>query len=200
CARRPATCLAENAGGTCAISPVRPSIARSTAARSGAGAVRTTTPVRSSVSVSAPSATVASYTLGSPSRYGRSRVARPTRSTRSPVANGSSVPPCPTRLTPSARRAIATTSWDVTPAGLSTSSRPSIAGILVGRGRLVRLAFVAQLREQRFDARGVRGRFVPPEFDFGREPELERARDERAQVRGEAAQALEGRLLRGVVA
>src|SRR3954468_11381574 len=54
------------------------------------------------------------------------RVARPTSTSSSPVANGSSVPACPT-LTPrpSRRRTKATTSWEVTPAGLSTRRTPS---------------------------------------------------------------------------
>ena len=38
--------------------------------------------------------------------YGISRVPRPTSTTSSPVANGSSVPVCPTRRAPSARRTI----------------------------------------------------------------------------------------------
>src|SRR5215213_485896 len=54
------------------------------------------------------------------------RVARPTRISRRPVANGSSVPACPTfvRLG-SERRTSATTSCDVTPAGFARSSTPS---------------------------------------------------------------------------
>src|SRR4051794_9085047 len=57
------------------------------------------------------------------------RVPRPTPMISSPVANGSSVPACPT-LTPfpSRRRIWATTSCEVMPAGLSTSSIPSELG------------------------------------------------------------------------
>src|SRR5579862_2031323 len=43
--------------------------------------------------------------------------------TRTPVAMGSRVPACPTRLVPARRRMRATTSWDVMPPGLSTMTR-----------------------------------------------------------------------------
>src|SRR6185312_7983971 len=170
------------------------------AACAGTGAERTTAPVPSSVSVSSPNFMVAAYTFGSPSRYGRSRVARPTRRTSKPVANGSSVPPCPTRRTGRARRAMATTSCDVMPAGLSTRTNPSIVGILIARRRIDGRRVVAQTREERFDARRVLGRFVAAELDFRREAQAQRAGDERAQVRGEARQALERRAVRGLVA
>src|SRR3954470_5873625 len=45
-------------------------------------------------------------------------------STSTPVAIGSSVPACPTLRVPMIRRARATTSCDVMPAGLSTITRP----------------------------------------------------------------------------
>src|SRR3954451_14420949 len=55
------------------------------------------------------------------------RVARPTSTISSPVANGSSVPAWPTRRMPgSSRRTIATTSCEVFPAGLSTRITPSM--------------------------------------------------------------------------
>src|SRR4051812_43012250 len=42
-----------------------------------------------------------------------------------PVAIGSSVPACPTRRVPARRRNLPTTSCDVHPAGLSTTTSPS---------------------------------------------------------------------------
>src|SRR6188472_1452062 len=54
------------------------------------------------------------------------RRARPTRTSRSPVANGSSVPAWPALRTPSARRVASVRSCEVLPAGLSTRTRPSI--------------------------------------------------------------------------
>src|SRR3954469_6412697 len=59
------------------------------------------------------------------------RVARPTSTSSRPVANGSSVPAWPTLTpAPSCRRTRATTSCDVTPAGLSTSRTPSALELL----------------------------------------------------------------------
>ena len=56
-------------------------------------------------------------------------MARPISTSSSPVANGSSVPACPTFTPrPSRRRIAATTSWDVTPAGLSARRTPSASG------------------------------------------------------------------------
>jgi hypothetical protein len=75
--------------------PVSDRSADRIAASAGGGASRITVPVESSVSVSAPNFIDASYTLGSMSRKLASRVARPRRSTSSPVANGSRVPRCP---------------------------------------------------------------------------------------------------------
>src|SRR5262245_53168956 len=54
------------------------------------------------------------------------RVPRPTPMISRPAANGSSVPACPPlNPLPSRRRIRATTSCDVTPAGLSTKRIPS---------------------------------------------------------------------------
>src|SRR5262245_40501919 len=60
-----------------------------------------------------------------PERNVARRVALPIIRTRRPVAIGSSVPACPIRLSPRARRAVATTSCDVGPSGLSIRSTPS---------------------------------------------------------------------------
>jgi len=50
--------------------------------------------------------------------------------TSTPVAMGSSVPAWPTRRVPARRRIRATTSWDVHPAGLSTTRSPGGASLL----------------------------------------------------------------------
>jgi len=52
------------------------------------------------------------------------RVAAPTTTTRSPLAAGSRVPRWPAARIRSPRRTRSTTSCDVTPVGLSTTSRP----------------------------------------------------------------------------
>ena len=50
----------------------------------------------------------------------------PTATTSTPVASGSSVPAWPTWRSPKRRRSMPTTSWLVTPAGLSTMARPCV--------------------------------------------------------------------------
>src|SRR5581483_9517166 len=60
---------------------------------------------------------------------------RPTRTISSPVANGSSVPAWPV-LAPRSLRTRATTSWEVAPRGLSTSSTPGPGGSAVTRDEL----------------------------------------------------------------
>src|SRR5581483_298170 len=56
-----------------------------------------------------------------------SLVARPRTMMRRPVALGSRVPQWPTFLMPNWRRMTSTISWEVGPAGLSTSNAPSKA-------------------------------------------------------------------------
>src|SRR4051812_36179875 len=58
-----------------------------------------------------------------------------------PVAKGSSVPVWPTLRVPRPRRTWSTTSWDAGPAGLSTTSTPSIALLVVVFGRGVGSGF-----------------------------------------------------------
>src|SRR3954471_9909099 len=135
----------------------------------------------------------ASYTLGSASRYGSNRVARPTSSTRSPVAKGSSVPPWPILRVPTARRATATASCDVRPAGLSTSSTPSVVLVLVD-DRFP----VLDLLEERLDARCARDALVEAEGDLGSGAQLQVAADARAEMCGEALEPFEGGFLLGV--
>src|SRR3712207_5492964 len=118
------------------------------------------------------------------------------------------------RLVRSARRATATTSCDVTPAGLSTSRSPPavarartlpLAGILLGGRRAVGVVrgaaggferrplvgLLADLTEQRLDAGGARDALVGSEGDLGGHAQPERAPDAAAQVRGDAGQPLE---------
>src|SRR5271167_3629788 len=60
-------------------------------------------------------------------------VARPTSTSSSPVANGSSVPAWPVFTPPSARRTAATTLCELMPAGLSSSSTPSARSCAAAR-------------------------------------------------------------------
>src|SRR5205085_6394773 len=120
-----------------------------------------------------------------------SRVPRPTRMTSNPVANGSKVPACPTRCDPATRRTIATTSCDVTPGGLSTSSKPpaSVVGVSIGKrwnGSLF------DLGEETLDVRRVGDALVSFETDFGSEPQTQRLTNARAQEARDTRQPLEG--------
>src|SRR5919202_2822393 len=58
-----------------------------------------------------------------------SRVARPSRTGKTPSASGSSVPAWPTRFWPASRRTLATTSWEVQPGSLCTFRMP-LVGVL----------------------------------------------------------------------
>src|SRR2546423_13985174 len=122
-ARWPPTLIALTALGTWEISPVkalRPARIASSST-SPAGAEDTTGPSASSVTVACPSRIVAAYPLSAPITYVSNRVARPTPSTSTPVAIGSSVPPCPTRRVFARRRIRATTSCEAIPVGLTTA-------------------------------------------------------------------------------
>src|SRR6185437_2930283 len=169
----PCTFFAENSGGTCGITPVSRGIAASTASRDGRAAVRITSPVGSPVSVSSPNRIVASYTLGSLSMKVARRVARPSSRTSSPVANGSSVPRWPILRSAYTRRAISTTSCDVMPAGLSTSSRPDTPVSSPFTVRVFRL----YLRQERLDARCFRRCLVDLEIELGGQPQSQCAAD-----------------------
>src|SRR2546425_2022286 len=111
-ARSPSIFTAEYAGGRCSYRPRNLPI--TSASCDGVilvqGAVATTEPVTSSVSVVTPSRMTPSYDFGHSVAKVASRVARPTTSTSNPLANGSSVPRWPTRCSPSVRRTISTTS------------------------------------------------------------------------------------------
>src|SRR5207249_3613901 len=94
-ARSPATFTAEYAGGRWSYAPRNPASASSTRPRSTprhASEVATVAPVVSSVAVVVPSRIMPSYALAHPAANGANRVARPSTSTSSPDANGSSVP------------------------------------------------------------------------------------------------------------
>src|SRR5688572_13606668 len=124
------------------------------------------------------------YTLGPDGRNRINRVALPNATRSSPVAKGSSVPVWPAFTPPRARRTIATTSWELTPAGLSTSNTPSrfavgIFAQLVG----------ADLLQQRVDARGVGDAVVIAEIEFRCDTQPQRApqfRPEMSRHRGQA--------------
>src|SRR5215468_4450751 len=129
----PSTLMALMAGGICWISPVSSRAAAWTSASvtSLAGAPAMTLPSASQVSVAWPSLIVARYSFSVRARCPSSRVALPTPTTSTPVASGSSVPACPTRLVPVRRRSFATTSWEVHPAGLSMMSSPSAVWLVI---------------------------------------------------------------------
>src|SRR5215469_12959917 len=82
------------------------------------------------------------YVLRVSARWPSRRVAFSTPTTSTPVAMGSSVPAWPTRRVPARRRIRATTSCEVSPAGLSTMTSP-LAGVT---GRLGALAGGGQRR------------------------------------------------------
>src|SRR5262245_21514455 len=144
-ARVPATLTALTAGGTCWISPVSGRAAARTASRvsAPAGAPEMTSPSASAVLVAWPSRMVAWYSFSASARCPSSRVAFPTPATSTPVAKGSRVPPWPTRRVPVSRRSRATTSWEVSPAGLSTMTSPSAAVMSPARASRGALVLVA---------------------------------------------------------
>src|SRR3954467_11364648 len=119
-----------------------------------------------------PSRATTSYVFGSAIRKRCTRVARPTSTSSRPVANGSSVPAGPTRVPRgNVRRIRATTSCEVTPAGLSARITPSatlawrLASLGVPAGRLDPppvLELLCNLRAQELDQRG--------EIEVGGEP------------------------------
>src|SRR5947209_8731382 len=66
--------------------------------------------------------------------YSVSRVAAPTHSTSTPVASGSSVPVWPTRVPRgNQRRARSTAPREVRPEGLSRTSKPCAASVVIAR-------------------------------------------------------------------
>src|SRR4051794_1580757 len=88
--------------------------------------VAVTSPSAWRAAVSVPSPTSPVYVFGSAPGKRSRRVTRPSPTNSTPVAPGSSVPACPTRFCPKIPRHLATTSCDVHPAALSTTTSPSI--------------------------------------------------------------------------
>src|ERR671925_1925238 len=140
--------------------------------RSGRWPVRSSFPSRSPVSDTQPSLATARYVLGSPIRKRWARVARPTSTSSSPVANGSSVPAWPT-LVPrgSSRRTWASTSCEVTPARFRWSRTPErsatwLSGELLAH-KLAESLHELGIRHRRGEARGLR---MPAAAELPRQP------------------------------
>ena len=76
------------------------------------------------VFVTVPSRIPAMYSFSADSKNSTPRVARPMKMGSTPVAIGSSVPPCPMRFSWNTPRSFAATSWLVQPPGLSTIKIP----------------------------------------------------------------------------
>src|SRR6185436_8990522 len=115
---------AEAAGIGSSTSPRRPSSRDSSSAREGRWRRSTVSPSGSPVVVVAERSTSVTYRLSSPTKHGCSLVDHPDNTTRSPVANGSSVPAWPVRARVR-RRSCAITAKEDGPAGLSTSTIPA---------------------------------------------------------------------------
>src|SRR6185312_6204504 len=106
------------------------------------------------------------------------RVARPSRRTSSPVANGSRVPMWPMLRSPYTRRAMSTTSFEVIPAGLSTSSRPDTSPSSPFTVRVFRL----DLCQERLDSRRPGRSLVDLEIELGGKSQPQRAADLASQA------------------
>src|SRR5688572_16241224 len=119
-----------------------------------------------------------------------SRVALPNATTSRPVANGSSVPVCPARTPPRARRVMATTSCELAPAGLSISRMPSLLDVAIPGWFLG-----SYLLQEGIDACGVGDAGVVLEVEFRRDAQTKRSTQFGAEVSGHGLQALHrGRL------
>src|SRR5262245_16244586 len=126
--RRPCTLRADTIGGTCSETPRNFRAASSTCSRvNGISARSRTAPDASSVSVAMPKTMRARYDLPVSCRKRISRVTRPRPTSSTPGASGSSVPAWRTLRCPYTFRNFPTTSCDVHPGGLSTTTRPSFA-------------------------------------------------------------------------
>src|SRR6266851_5166423 len=97
------------------------------------------------------------------------RVARPSRTGRTPWANGSRVPAWPTRFCPARRRTFATTSWEVQPLGLLTFRMPVRSPTLTrGSGAVAMLAFLFDGAHETHDPVAALQRAIKDELEVGR--------------------------------
>src|SRR4051812_5710366 len=130
--RFPSTFRAEYIGGVWVTRPTNPasaSRARSSV-KPSSGRVSRTRPAASWVSVICPNRTVASYSFSPSAMNPATLVASPTQIGRTPVAVGSRVPVCPQRLTLNSPFSLRTTSNEVGPLGLLTTTTPDSSDML----------------------------------------------------------------------
>src|SRR5581483_5915035 len=123
-ARSPPILTADAAGIGSSTSPRRSASRCSSSSAPGGSRSSKSTPSRSPVDVRAVRSTSVTYRLSRPTSHGASLVAAPDNTSRSPVANVSSVPAWPVRA-PVRRRIPAITWNDDGPAGLSTRISPA---------------------------------------------------------------------------
>jgi len=129
-AGRPPILRALYAGGLCRMIPTIAAAACSISARLGRRwiAAKISGDSRSSVAVVAPSFAVASYRFGWPMSISHALVALPISKSKTPVANGSSVPACPIFVPRASNRFTRlTAAAELSPTGLSRLITPSIA-------------------------------------------------------------------------
>src|SRR6267378_3592627 len=135
-------------GGVCSMSPTNDKSASRTrsSVTPSIGRVSNTRPAASCVSVTCPQRTVASYSFSPSAMNPATLVASPTQMGRTPVAVGSRVPVCPTRFTLNSPFTRRTTSNEVGPLGLFTTTTPLRSG----------MALPQRLRDLGGDARAHR--------------------------------------------
>src|SRR5271155_4565765 len=98
------------------------------------------------------------------------RVNRPSPTSSTPVASGSRVPAWPTRRCEKIRRQRATTSWEVHPASLSTTTIPVVSGAVVSASRLPAIVTprgFAQIAKNLFDPQAVGDSRIRLELEQG---------------------------------
>ena len=147
--RFPSILRAEYMGAVCSMSPTNERSASRTrsSVTPSIGRVSSTRPAASCVSVTCPKRTVASYSFSPSAMNPATLVASPTQMGRTPVAVGSSVPVWPTRFALNSPFTRRTTSNEVGPLGLLTTTTPLKSG----------MALLQRLRDLGGDARAHRG-------------------------------------------